>query len=77
MAVIGETPEETATLVLVGHNPSIAELADALDDGAGDPASREALTTGYPTSGVCVFTVTGAWNDVRSATLTHFSAPRG
>jgi phosphohistidine phosphatase len=79
LEIIHETPSEVQTLALVGHNPSIAELADILDDGRGDAGARGELNRGYPTSGVAVFTVHTTWEQLEpsSATLTQFGAPRG
>ena len=77
--VIHDTPSEVQTLVLVGHNPSMAELAGSLDDGRGDAGARAELDRSYPTSGVAVFTVHTPWPQIEagSATLTHFGAPHG
>jgi phosphohistidine phosphatase len=79
LAVIRSTPETIATLILVGHNPSMGELADVLDDGAGDPTARAAIARSYPTSGVCVFDVAAEWPlvDAADGTVTSFTAPRG
>lgn len=79
LAVIHDIPPEVQTLALVGHNPSIAELASVLADGDGDASARGELAHGYPTSGVAVFAVHTPWLQLEpsSATLTHFSAPRG
>ena len=70
--VVHETPPEVATLVVVGHNPGIQELAISLDDGSGHGDVR----TKYPTSGVAVFDLPGPWAAVTSATLTDFAIPR-
>jgi phosphohistidine phosphatase len=77
--VIRDTPAEVQTLAVVGHNPSIEQLAHALDDEQGERAARDELADGYSTSGIAVFTVPGEFADIRpgAATLTHFSAPRG
>ncbi|MDQ1721614.1 MAG: phosphohistidine phosphatase [Pseudonocardiales bacterium] len=66
-------------LTLVGHNPSVAELATTLDDGEGDRDARERLRAGYPTSGIAVFELTGGWDALapESATLRSFDVPRG
>jgi phosphohistidine phosphatase len=79
LAVVGETPPDVRTLVVVGHNPSMAELALALDDGRGDAGARTELGRKYPTSGVAVFAVDGEWAavDGPAGTLTDFSVPRG
>jgi phosphohistidine phosphatase len=77
--VIRETPGEVQTLAVVGHNPSIEQLAHALDDEHGGRAARKELADGYSTSGIAVFTLPGGFADVApgAARLTHFSAPRG
>jgi phosphohistidine phosphatase len=77
LEVVQETPADVATLAVVGHNPSVQELAVRLDDGRGDAAGRKELTRKYRTSGVSVFAVDGPWAEVRSGTLTSFAAPRG
>ena len=76
LAIIRETPAEVSILAVVGHNPSIQDLAVTLDDGRGDDSGRRDLTAKYPTSGVAVFAVDDAWAEARSATLTSFATPR-
>ena len=53
--LIGETEDSVTRLAVVGHNPSLQELAVSL---AGD-----SLSTDFPTSTVAVFDLTGAWSD--------------
>lgn len=79
LEVIRETPVGIGTLVLVGHNPSMEELAGVLDDGAGDAAARRQLAQKYPTSGVAVFTLAGSWAEVNAGggRMAGFSVPRG
>jgi len=74
--VLRHTPADVTTLAIVGHNPSIQELAVTLDDGRGDGAARTELTTKYRTGGVAVFDVTDPWTDLGLATLISFAAPR-
>jgi phosphohistidine phosphatase len=76
-AVIGEAPDHLATLVVVGHNPSVGEFAAALDDGEGDADAREALASGFPTGGVAVFSLAGPFEDLapETGTLTDFAVP--
>ncbi|HEU5268185.1 MAG TPA: histidine phosphatase family protein [Jatrophihabitans sp.] len=69
-AVIRDTPAAVRTLVLVGHNPSFAELADALDDGDGDDAVRRELHAGFAAGGVAIFEISAAWADVGPGTAT-------
>jgi phosphohistidine phosphatase len=75
--IVHETPDDVRTLVLVGHNPSVGELAYRLDDGAGDRGNE--MLGGFPTSAVAVFEVSVPWSDLapQGATLRHCAAPRG
>jgi phosphohistidine phosphatase len=77
--VVHEAAAETRRLAMVGHNPSIAEFANALDDDQGDPEARDRLRAGYPTSGMAIFEITGGWDALapHSATLQSFAVGRG
>lgn len=81
LAVIRETPADVATLLIVGHNPSVHALAVALHGGGdgGDPTARAAVARKYPTSGVAVFRIDGDWVavDAGTGTLIRFAVPRG
>ena len=79
LAVLRDVPEDLATVVMVGHNPSTHGLALALDDGTGDERARADLESGFPTSGIAVFSVTGSWAelDEGGAVLRDFAVPRG
>jgi phosphohistidine phosphatase len=79
LAAIRDVPEEVQTLALVGHNPSIAELADLLDDGDPDPDARHELDAGFKTGGVALFEVPAAFPSTApgEARLTGFTVPRG
>jgi phosphohistidine phosphatase len=77
LAAITETPEDVRTLVVVGHNPSLGELASALDDGQGDPGARRSLQAGFPTGAVAVFEVGASFGELEpgAATLSAFEVP--
>ena len=60
--LIRETPDDVGSLVVVGHNPTAAYVAQVLDDGGGDLTMDMAV--GFPTSAVAVFDLTGAWADL-------------
>jgi phosphohistidine phosphatase len=79
LAAVGETPDDVPVLAVVGHNPSIGELAAALDDGQGDPAARRDVGAGFPTGGVAVFTLGTPFSAVApgAATLDGFAVPGG
>jgi phosphohistidine phosphatase len=75
--VIGELSGEAGTVVVVGHNPSIGELAFVLDDGAGNDPARRSLHAGFPTGAVAVFQVDVPLADLGpgAATLEEFAVP--
>ncbi len=63
--------EGAACVMVVGHNPSLHELAvELLCDGAAPPADVERLSAGFPTATVAVFTLDGA-GGARLAGLFH------
>jgi phosphohistidine phosphatase len=72
-------PDDATTLVLVGHNPTVAYLAQMLDDGDGDDDAAQQMTMGYPTSALAVFEYDGAWADLDQgcARLVAFHVGRG
>ena len=47
------------TLVVVGHNPTMASLAQLLDDGEGDEEAGDGCTRGLPGRALAVFDVDG------------------
>jgi phosphohistidine phosphatase len=53
LAVIKETPKTVHSLLLVGHNPGMAELASLLI-AAGDIAARQQLIEKFPTAALAV-----------------------
>ena len=56
--------EQHRTVVVVGHNPTMASLALLLDDGEGDADAGVHLATGFPTCALAVFTYRGRWADL-------------
>jgi phosphohistidine phosphatase len=77
--LIRRTPPDATVLVVVGHNPTMAQLAQLLDDGEGDPEASNAMVTGFPTSAVAVFEYDGEWADldITAARLVAFHVGRG
>jgi len=70
---VGDAP----TLALVGHNPTIASLAQLLDDGEGDAdAGTELAASGFRPGAVAVLELDGEWSDLAwgSARLVAFHA---
>jgi phosphohistidine phosphatase len=68
-----------SVLVVVGHNPTMAYLAQLLDDGSGDDEAGSQMARGFPTGALAVFDVAGSWTelDLASARLVAFHVGRG
>ena len=76
--LVRETPEDVQCLVVVGHNPTMAYLAQLLDEGGGDADAQTAMAQGFPTSALALFEYDGAWAelDLASARLAAFHVAR-
>ncbi|MEU8824030.1 histidine phosphatase family protein [Streptomyces sp. NPDC048636] len=77
LAVVGETSDDITDLLVVGHNPGMHALADALA-GEAEEGTRERMSrSGFPTSGFAVVTFSGSWKSVEHGVgrLTTFWAP--
>ena len=77
LEVLRETPEDVRTVAVVGHNPSIGELACVLDDGQGSPEARNEIDAGFRAGGVAVFTVATPFSAIAAgaATLSDYAVP--
>jgi phosphohistidine phosphatase len=63
LEVIGETPEETATLMIFGHNPTFTDLANTF--------ISEELDK-LPTAGMAVIEIEGTgWSDLENGKVTN------
>jgi phosphohistidine phosphatase len=71
--------DDAATVLVVGHNPTMAQVAHAVDDETGDDRARQVLEEGFPTSALAVFDVAVPWSDIGPDTgrLTHGYVGRG
>jgi phosphohistidine phosphatase len=76
--LVRETAPEVVSLVVVGHNPTMAYLAQLLDDGSGDPDAAREMAVGFPAGAVAWFEVEGTWAelDLASARLVRFHVGR-
>jgi len=74
LAILREVSETVRSLMLIGHNPGMHELAMLL---AGSSAT-ERLTKGFPTAALAEFSVGVQWRqlDAGSGRLVRFLAPR-
>jgi phosphohistidine phosphatase len=64
--VVRGLDDEVTTALVVGHNPTIAFVAQVLDVGG----SPQLATTGFPTAAVAVFEYDGPWADLAEGTAT-------
>ncbi|RYI99444.1 MAG: histidine phosphatase family protein [Actinomycetales bacterium] len=77
--LIALVDDSVQALVVIGHNPTMAYLAQLLGDGEGDPALESEMFAGFPTSAAAVFEYDGAWADLAegSARLVGYHVGRG
>jgi phosphohistidine phosphatase len=77
--MLRETPREVASLMIVGHNPGLAELA-ALLIASGKAEARARLAAKFPTAALAVIDFAGDdWGKLRprSGKLDRFIVPKG
>ena len=78
LQAINEISPEPGTLIVIGHNPGMHELASMLV-ATGDIDARERLGEGFPTSALALITfVLADWSSQhsRAGRLEHFVTPR-
>ncbi|MER7534945.1 histidine phosphatase family protein [Streptomyces sp. NPDC097704] len=64
IALVNETPDTVENLLLIGHNPGMHALADALaGESEGDVLPRM-NRSGFPTAAFAVVTFDGTWKSV-------------
>jgi phosphohistidine phosphatase len=77
--VINEVGPDVATLLVIGHEPTMSQLALGLaDPQTSDGKAAEQISTKYPTSAIAVLRLDEPWESLalRSATLVAFHVPR-
>ncbi len=77
LALLNETDDAVADLLLVGHNPGMHALADALSSRADGDALARMRRGAFPTSAVAVVEFAGSWKSVEHGTgrLAAYWAP--
>lgn len=76
---INRMSDDVATLLVVGHEPTMSELALILAGTVESaPDAVERISAKYPTSGIAVLTIPGGWTGLEPgrAALTAFHVPR-
>ncbi|GAB3085019.1 histidine phosphatase family protein [Nocardioides zeae] len=76
--LVRATDTGVGTLLVVGHNPTVASLAHLLHDGRGSERAALRMAQGYPPAAVTVLAVPVAWRDLAwgLARLVDFRPPR-
>jgi phosphohistidine phosphatase len=62
--VVRGLDDDVTTALVIGHNPTMAYLAQVLDMGG----SPQLATTGFPTAAIAVFEYDGPWADLAEGT---------
>lgn len=72
-----QLPEAIESILLVGHNPGLEDLALGLV-GSGDVQLRRRLETKFPTGALATLALAGPWSNLRwdAAELADFVVPR-
>jgi phosphohistidine phosphatase len=75
---INEIPNTNHTLLVVGHEPTVSHVTLGLAGPGSDRDAAERVAMKFPTSGIAVLSVPGAWAELglEGATLTTFHVPR-
>jgi phosphohistidine phosphatase len=78
--IVRGVPETVRSVMVVGHNPGIHELAQLLDrkDAAAPSSAKTQLRAGYPTGALAEFNVPGGWSRLEAGggQLVRFLRPR-
>jgi len=79
LEILRTAPADASTLMVVGHNPTMAHLVHLLDDGHADPVAFRAVGGDFPTSALAVLEVDGEWAglDIAGARIADFHVGRG
>ncbi|WP_335936057.1 SixA phosphatase family protein [Streptomyces sp. PTD5-9] len=64
IALINETPDDVRDLLLIGHNPGMHAVADALSGTADGDALARMHRGGFPTAAFAVVEFSGSWKSV-------------
>jgi phosphohistidine phosphatase len=76
---INHVLEDVATLMVVGHEPTMSQVSLGLaDPQRSEPAAAEQISLKYPTSAIAVLRVPGSWGalELGGAELASFHVPR-
>lgn len=77
MSLIAACPADSGRVLVIGHNPTLHQVAFMLS-GSGDQAALDRLTTGYPPCGLVELQFADGWPTVRpgAGSLVRFVTPQ-
>jgi phosphohistidine phosphatase len=77
LALLSETSDDIGNLLVIGHNPGMHAVADALAGQAEGDCLARMNSRGFPTSAAAVVTFDGSWKSVEHGVgkLTDFWSP--
>ncbi|MEO3977012.1 histidine phosphatase family protein [Streptomyces sp. CAU 1734] len=77
IALLNETPDDVGDLLVIGHNPGMHALADALSGEAEGDLLPRMNRSGFPTSAFATVEFTGSWKSLEHGVgrLTGFWTP--
>jgi phosphohistidine phosphatase len=75
--LLREVDRDVGTVLLIGHNPGMAQLAERLV-GGGDATALDRLEQGFPTGGLATLSLPVEWADLApsAARLEEYVRPR-
>ena len=78
MGTLHDVAETVRSVLLIGHNPGMHELAQLLIAGAQPTDATRRLAKGYPTGALAEFAIAGTWLHLAAGggRLTRFITPR-
>ena len=78
LAEIRKTPETVGSLLVLGHNPGLEDLAEGLAGGDSDTDSLRRLREKFPTAALARLEVEGEWRKLQPgcARLTQYLRPK-
>ncbi|MFJ4895044.1 SixA phosphatase family protein [Streptomyces sp. NPDC088788] len=77
ISLINTVSDDVSDLAVIGHNPGIAALAEALAGDGGDDLLHRMNHSGFPSAAIAVITFNDSWKAVEqgSGELTQFWTP--
>jgi len=76
LSQIRQVDASNGSLLVVGHNPGLEDLAGQLAGPGSEVRARRRLEEKFPTAALARFVFEGDWTDISAARLTHCLRPR-